>query len=281
MLNENKWAPTIATTDENLSINPIYQQLRLPSLGRQIFTVSDVHGPTGAIFNIVSANGGISFIRNEVEVYDYPANPPKSRITVEALQDIKTQYGENGLGLVAKYLKGLANDDENQKTIAFLNNKSVSTTSLTLTEPTKPDTVWTELSYKIQNCVLEMNSKHIRSYSAYVVLPYKLGASIMSVFAGLDNPELADASSLFVGRSGLTEWYINPDNTDNNVYVGLVDREGLGRGCAVFSPYVNEIRSTKEYDTGDVVCFIWNRYAITESPLHTASEPMMMKFTVN
>ena len=113
-----------------------------------------------------------------------------------------------------------------------------------------------------------------------IVLPYNLGASIMSVFADLHNSELADANSLFVGKSGLTNWYLNPNANDSNIYVGLVDKLGTGRGSAVFSPFENELKFAKDYETGETRCFIWNRYAITISPLHSASEPMIMKFEV-
>lgn len=280
-LTENVYAPTIATTDENLSINGIYQQTKLPSLGRRIFTVTPISGPTGAIFNISSKSDGIKLLRNEVEVYDYPINAPKSKITLEALQDIKSQYGEDGLKLVANFLKGIANDDENANTISFLDANAVASSNISLSEPTMPDLVWREISYKVQQCVLEMNSQHIRTYNAFVVLPYSLGASIMSVFADLHNSELADATSLFIGKSGLTEWYVNPDSSDTNIYVGLMDKLGTGRGCAVFSPFVNEIKFDTDYETGMQVCHIWNRYAITVSPLHTNTEPMIMKFEVN
>lgn len=279
-LNENIYAPSIATTDENLSIQGLYQQSKLPSLGRNIFTVIEMHGPTGAIFNIGSTASGITILRKDVEVYDYKNPPIKTMITEEAIQDIKSQFGENGLTLVANYLKGIANDDENVKTIAFLKSKSVTTSNITLSEPTMPDLVWREISYKVQECVLKMNSQHIRTYNAFVVLPYSLGASIMSVFADLHNSELADRTSLFIGKSGLTKWYINPNPTDTEIYVGLKDESGSGRGCAVFSPYVNEISFVNNYESGNHVCFIYNRYAITESPLHSNAEPMMMKFSV-
>lgn len=282
MLNEDTWAPTISTTDENLSINGIYQQTKLPSLGRKIFAVTPIHGPTGAIFNVVTNNtNGIKIVRNEVEVFDYPSKPLKSSITLETLEDIKSQYGQEGIELVCRYLRGLTNDDENAKTINFLSTNAIASSNISLTDPTVPDTTWQEISYKVQQLVLEMNSQHIRTYNAFVVIPYMLGASIMSVFAGLDNAELADETSLFVGRSGLTEWYLNPISSDTNIYVGLMDKAGTGRECAVFSPFENEIRVAKDFETGEIRCFIWNRYAITVSPLHVPTEPMIMKFSVN
>lgn len=278
-LNEDQWAPNIAVTDENLSINGIYQQSKLPSLGRSIFTVTEVHGPTAALFNITGNNkGGISLLRSEVEVFD--SVPVRTNITHETVQDMKSQFGEDALYRIANLLKGFANDDENVKTIAFLQANAIPTTPVTITDQLSPDYTWREISWKVQQCILEMNSKHIRTYNAFVVLPYKYASAIMSVFADLRNSDIADASTLFVGKSGLTDWYVNPDSSDNKVYVGLKDDLGTGRSCAVFSPYKNEITDAIDYETGSKVYFIWNRYAITISPLHSNEEPMLMSFEV-
>ena len=115
-LNETQWSPNISNTDENLSLNGVYQELKLPSLARSIFTVSDMHGPTAAIFNITgNDHGGISLVRSEVEIYDN--EPVRTKITQETLQDIETQFGEDGKRSVAVLLRGFANDNENEKTI--------------------------------------------------------------------------------------------------------------------------------------------------------------------
>lgn len=279
-LNEDKWASNIATTDENLSINGLYQQASLPSLGRVIFTVTPIHGPTAALFNVKTKadNSGIEIVRNEVEVFESPAK--RTTITSESLQDIIKQYGEDGLKMVAKYLRGIANQEENQRTIQFLKDHAVSGGSLTLTDPKIPDACWREISMKIQDCVLQMNSKNRRTYNAFVVMPYRFGASMMSLFADMKNSDYADIETLFIGSSGLTDWFVNPDSTDTNIYVGLMDKQGIGNGCAVFSPYTDEIMKTFDYQTGQSGYFIYNRYAITISPLHTDDNPLLMYFTV-
>jgi hypothetical protein len=275
----SQWSPNVACTDENLSVNGIYQELKLPSLGRCIFTVTPIHGPTAAIFNVTSTDtGGIKFVRSEVEVYD--SKPKKTNITSEAVHDIDTQFGEDGLKNIAKLLKGLANEDENEKTVKFLKDKAVDFGSVEISEPMSPDFTWREISWKTQQCILEMNSKKIRTYNAFVVLPYKYASAIMSVFADLRNSDLADSTSLYVGTSGLTDWFINPDSTDENCYVGLRDIKGTGKGCAVFSPYTNEITSALDPETGSTTMFIWNRFAITISPIHTTDNPMLVKFSV-
>lgn len=279
-LNEDQWAPNIATTDENLSINGLYQQASLPSIGRIIFTVAPVHGPTGAIFNVKTKEdkSGIEIVRNEVEVYESPAK--RTTVTAESLQDIVKQYGEDGLKMIARYLRGISNAEENEKTIEFLKTYAVSAGSITLLEPKSPDSNWREISMKVQDCVLKMNSKNRRTYNAFIVMPYKYGAAMMSLFADLKNNDKADIDTLFIGSSGLTDWFVNPDPTDDNIYVGLMDKQGTGRECAVFSPYTDEIRKAYDYETGQNAYFIFNRYAITISPLHTPDNPMIMKFTI-
>ena len=280
-LNEDQWAPNIATTDENLSINGLYQEASLPSLGRVIFTVTTIHGPTAALFNVKTKadQTGIEIIRREVEVFE--ASPKRTTISAESLQDIIKQFGEDGLKMVAKYLRGVANQEENQKTIEFLRNNAISAGSITISDPKIVDACWREISMKVQDCVLKMNSKHRRTYKAFVVMPYKYGASLMSLFADMNNAEYADIESLFIGSSGLTDWFVNPDNEDEKIYVGLMDKEGLGKECAVFSPYTDEIKKTYDPSTGNPGYFIHNRFAITISPLHSPTDPLLMYFTIS
>jgi hypothetical protein len=277
------WAENIATSDENLSaLNKLFQQSKLPSLGKAIFTVSTLHGPTGALFSVVTENDTVKIKRNEVEVSNNFTEDDvvKTSITTEALYDVKTQFGEDGIELLSNYLKGLANDFENTKVLDFLENNASSKDDLTLSG-SSPDYVWQTISNHVTKLVLEMNMKNIRTYEAFVVLPYKLAASIMSLFADLHNSELADKTRLFVGRSGFTEWYINPDpNEETTVYVGLKDTNMEGRGCAHFSEYINTITYAVEPKNGESYCFIWDRFALTMNPSHTATNPMLVKFGV-
>lgn len=281
-LNEH-YAENIATTDENLNaLNKLFQQSKLPSIGKEIFTLNVMHGPTAAVFSVVTENNKVKIKRNEVEVINQFSDgaPIKTSIKTEALYDIKAQYGEDGTELLANYLKGLANDYENEKTIDFLSDNAVQKDNLSLTD-VSPEYVWQAISNHVTQLILEMNSKNIRTYEAFVVLPYKLGASIMSLYAGLDNAELADRTRLFVGRSGYTEWYINPDSNDETtIYVGLKDREGTGKNCAYFSMYTNDITTAVDSESGEPNYFIWDRFALTMNPSHTNDNPMLVKFSV-
>ena len=59
-----------------------------------------------------------------------------------------------------------------------------------------------------------------------------------------------------------------------------MDKEGLGKECAVFSPYTDEIKRTYDPSTGNPGYFIHNRFAITISPLHSSTDPLLMYFTI-
>ena len=77
------------------------------------------------------------------------------------------------------------------------------------------------------------------------------------------------------------EFDLNPDAEDEKIYVGLMDKEGLGKECAVFSPYTDEIKKTYDPKTGNPGYFIHNRFAITISPLHSSTDPLLMYFTIS
>lgn len=282
-LNEH-WSDIIATSDENLNtLNKLFQQSKLPSLGQNIFTVNELHGPTGAVFSVVTEDNTVKIKRKEVEVNNHfdKNNLIRTSITTEALHDMKTQYNEDGIELLSNYLKGLSNDFENEKTLEFLDDNAVVKDTLTLNSEA-PDYVWQTISNHATKLILEMNSKNIRTYDAFVVLPYKLGASIMSLFADLHNSELADKTRLFVGRSGFTEWYINPDyNEESTIYVGLIDKDETGRNCAYFSKYKNDITFATNHENGETYLYIWDRFALTMNPSHTDNNPMLVKFSVS
>ena len=277
------YAENIATTDENLNeLNRLFQQSKLPSLGTKIFTLNKMHGPTAAVFSVVTENDTVKLKRNEVTVENQftKNNPIRTSITPEALYDIRSQFNEDGDVLLANYLKGLANDYENTKTLEFLSDNAVQESSISLSD-TSPEYVWTTISNHITQLILKMNSKNIRTYEAFVVLPYAYASSIMSLYGDLHNSELADKDRLFVGRSGLTEWYINPDPNDTTtIYVGLKDTTNEGRNCAYFSRYTNDISYSMDPESGDVYYFIWDRFALTMNPSHTDENPMLVKFSV-
>ena len=105
--------------------------------------------------------------------------------------------------------------------------------------------------------------------------------------------------SLFVGRIGRTDFYINPfPNTSsqfttdfdyayesessaevNYCYVGLKSKTA-GNSSIVFAPYTYESQYISDPDTGNMNLIVRNRYDIQTSPLHEplTNNSMIHKF---
>lgn len=282
MLLENVFAPNIETTDENLSLPEIYMKMRFPSVGKEIFTNAPVHGPTGAIFAIrgKASKDGYELLRSEVEVFPDMLEK-KVEISKEVVEDLQSMFGLDGLKLLAAYLAGFAKEEENDKTLAFLEANCVSRPNLTLSEPQNPETTWKEISYKAHQLVLEANMTGKMTYNAFVLLPYKYAASIMADFADLHNSKEANIDEAFVGNSGNLKFFINPNPEADTVYVGLTHPFDTGKSCATFSEYFNEIREALDPKSGRIKYFIYSKFALTKNPLHTANTPLMFKFKIS
>lgn len=271
--------PDIATTDDNLSADSLFQQTPLPSLGRMIFSVVNINGPTGALFNIRQkpATNDFELVRAEVEVY--PSASIKTGITREAIQDMKAQYGKDADDIIGRLFRGLANDQENTKTLEFLTAQSLASTSLTLSNAKNAKDNVMELTQKIHSLVLEANKDKKRTFHAYAVLPYNLAASFLALNSFTGGEGEPGDGGLFLGSIGHTSFFMSPDAAATEVFVGLRDRDP-SKSAAVFSPFEGTIISASDPDSGEMVYHLFNRFAITASPLHTVGDEMMFKFAV-
>ena len=272
-------APEIATTDENLSADVMFQQSELPSLGKQIFSVVPMNGPTAALFNIRKKDATTNFelVRNEVAVF--PSESISTGLTQEVVQDIKSQFGKEAPMVVGKLLRGLANDQENTRTLEFLEANCKAESDLNLTDSLNAETNLFEITQRVHELILKANSLNLRTYEAFVVLPYTAVAAIMSLSAYAGGEE-EDERGLFIAQIGQTKFFTNPDATSTTAYVGLLDKRNPSRSAAVFSPYVSNIVEATNPDTGELTYHIFNRFAITASPLHVTGNEMMFKFDV-
>lgn len=270
-------ADNIETTDENLSVDQMYQQAALPSLARQIFSVVPMNGPTAALFNIQKKSGvnDAELLRNDVAVY--PSEAIHTGLTEEAIQDILSQYGRETYRIVGTLLRGLANDQENTRALAFLAAESLSTPALTLTAPTNSVQNVREIKQRVNELIVLANAKNQKTFGAYVVLPYKFAASFMEMNDGFND---TNARGLFITKIGRTRYYFNPNVAATEAYVGLVDEENPSKSGAVMSPYTDTIVPAINSDSGERTFHIYNRFAITKSPLHIAGNEMMFRFTI-
>jgi len=270
----------IADTDENLSIDGVFQQGAVSSLMSMICSIAPIHGPTGKLFNIKRKAGTDDFelVKSDALIHTTPAI--KTGFSQEAYQDILSQYGGEANKIVGKIFRSISNEKENEYLLAKLDAVAKDAGALVLTDAKNAESNLFEVTQKVHELVLAMNSKNFRTYQAFAVLPAKSLASIMALsnYAGaLQKNE----RGLFISQIGQTKFYMNPNPLSDTAYVGLKDAEEGGRSSLTFSPYMSEITSATDPDTGNDSFFIHNRFALTVSPLHEVGNEMLYKFVVS
>ena len=278
--------PNVQSTDENMSINDMFQQTRLPSLPREIGAFVSISGSTGGIFalrNKKDAEGKdlpeLEILRQNVAVY--PSKPIKTGITQEVVQDLYAMYGKDAYVQICTMLRANANDEENTRCIEFLRNNCVDRGVLDLENIANSEKIYFNISEKVNQCILEANSKYIRTFESWVVMPFKYHASVMGLTEYIGGDNQGKHYSLNTTRVGLTRYYINPDPTDENIYVGLKDSKVKSRSSFYFADYTCSITSAIDPKNGQPTYFIFNRFGIQKNPLHNENEPMLFKFKVN
>ena len=267
----NGAAVNIAPTDEKLNLQDVYAQLDIPSLGQEIFKVYNQNGPMAGIFALNTIGDKFKLLRKNSEVYD--SDPINTGISKEAIQDIEAQFGLDAKKVIAHLLRSLANAQENAKTSEFLNANAQIKTPLNLSDTSNARIVVEEISQRVSEAVIEMNSNGFITYQAAVVVPMKYAASFMA----RSREDISANKSFYVGKTGLIKYYTDPDTTNTDtVFVVLKDEDRSG---AFFSEYTDDIITAVDYDTGDENLFIFNRFAITANPKHNI-KPMMQQFAL-
>lgn len=268
----NGAAVDIASTDypvKKLTIQQIYKQLSIPSLGREIFPVYKQNGPLAGIFALQKDNNKIKLLRNDSQVYD--SDPINTGISAEAAQDIQSHFGEGADSIIAHLLRGLANEQENTKTSEFLDTNANVVDPITLSDKKNSRIIVEEITQAVVESVAEMNSPNYITYKASVVIPMKYAGSFM-----IRGFALKEGHTFYMGTIGHNKFYIDPNplNTDT-VYVILKDEDRSG---GFFSEYTDDIITAVD-NMGDESMFIFNRFAITTNPKHDI-KPMIHSFKV-
>ncbi len=270
----------IAGNDQNLSVQDIFQQTQFPSLAKQVCSIVHIRGTTGGIFNVREKEGtnDIELVRRNFAIEKLV--PIKTRITQEAVEDIKNNFGYDARMYIGTMLRSMANNQENQRLIKFCKEFGVDRGTLTVQDPQNAETNFFNLTLKIHQCILEANAKNIRTFESWAIVPYKYLAAVVGIgrYAG-GNLEGDNRNTRLI-KIGLTNFYINPDVSDQYVYVGLKDKEFPSRSSIFFGEMASDITSVVEQYTGQSQYFIWNRFGLGLNPLHTESNPMLFKFKV-
>ena len=271
----NNSDPNIDSGDKNL-LNKLFQQLKLSSLPRDIFSYIRMGSSSGGVFAMRTKENAtdIEVIRQNISCSIH--DPLKTSISQEAYQDIKFMYGENALESIAKMLRAETNTQENTDCIKFLQDNSTDEGTLTFEDGTEEK--FYALNRKINECVLKANYESIRSFNNWAVVPYKVMAYVLGELTNVNGMPLGEQGTLKIARIGLTDFYLNPDISDENVYVGLKDLENPSKSSAFFGEYTSDVTSTIDPEDGSFKFYIYNRYGMAQNPLANGSKPMLFKF---
>lgn len=289
---ETSASPNVATIDSKFPLNDVFQQNDLPSLGRSIFTAVKPNGPFAGIFSLTDShhttdNAGnfndarprLILKRSNLECF--PSKPISTELTVEAVKDLEAMYGrETAYKYITKMLRGLCNNYENDKTIEFLEQNAIETDKLELNDNRNCETMMFEITQRVQELSLKMNSLTKRTFSSYAVIPYKYAASIMTSFAYTTGTNTTNVDELVVADFALMKYFVNPDSTSDTVYVGLRSPDEPFCSSAFFGDYGSQLQTIKDPDTGNDIITIYNRFGLAMNPLHCEHNPMLYKFKI-
>lgn len=283
-LNEQVTSSDIGTAEFWANVVDRFQQTQIPSLARILLAPYEMQTPVGKIFNLTDddgdSDGQIDLKLKSSILEAKPITPYSVTISAEAIDDYSSMYRDPAQA-IANSLRGFTNRKESEDTIKLLSDNAVSEGSLAISDRQNAETIMFELINKVQQCVLRMNANRLRTYHCFVVVPYKYVASVMSTFAYQSASDTANPQELQVAKFGMMTYYVNPVQSDTNVYVGLRHPTNRALCAGAYGEYQSKITTSLNTDTGAMHVHIHRRYGMAMSPLHTAEDPMLCKFTVS
>lgn len=270
------------------------------SLGYLISEVIPLKGSWGVVY--ASKRDGLTedfeIVRKDIHTKTFKV---KTGYTRENWQDVMKMFGQRSKKQASNILAGLSAYVENEDVIKFINNNSFTKPVL---QVDTQNSAWitSQISQRVAASVLEMNKESFKSLDSFCILSARWAAAFLGTasYVKSDSDVSRSDASLFVGRYGRTDFYVNPfrndynqfnddynsdfPNTSNGLeycYVGLKS-EISGYSSLVFAPYQYEVQSVVDPETGNDHLFIYNRYGLVTSPLHEPLEgkTMLHKFLI-
>jgi|TARA_B100002003_G_scaffold106127_1_gene98610 hypothetical protein len=260
-----------------------FEELPTVSLLREVATIVPMKMSTGNIINIRRNASTNSFetVEATLTINTASSNPIQSGLSVEAMTDLNNQYGLDGYKIAANLLKGIVDQTENDAFIVFLDANALNTTPLVLSDPNSAEPCLFEITQRVQELIIKMNTPNFRTFSAFAILPYKNAASISALSHYVRGEEEAK-KDLILNKIGNTSYYVNPDVTATKVYVGLKakDKKSLGASSIIMGTFPQELLKSTHVESFQANIGLLNRYATAMNPLHDTGSEMLMEFTI-
>ena len=261
-----------------------FQELSTNSLIREVAATVPMKYSTGQIVNIARNASTNSFktVSASMEVNTATTNPIQSGLTFEAMTDLNKQYGLDAYTIAGNLLKGITDAAENTAFMSFVDTNSLSTTALTLSDANSAEPSLFEITQRVQELVIKMNTPNFRTFNAWAILPYKNAASI-SALSQYARGDEETKKELVMSKIGQTQYYVNPDTAATTAYVGLnsKDKKSMGASSIIMGTFVQELVQSTHVASFQTNIGIVNRYATAVNPLSVSGAEMLMKFTIS
>lgn len=261
-----------------------FQEVSSASLIREIAVAVPMKYSTGKIVNIrkQAANDSFETVSANLTVNTATSNPIQTGLSLEAVADLQNQYGLDGYTIASNLLKGIVDAAENTAFMTFLDTNSLSTTALTLSDANSAEPSLFEITQRVQELVIKMNTPNFRTFNAFCVLPYKNAASI-SALSQYARGDEETKKNLVMSTIGQTHYYVNPDTSATTAFVGLKakDKKSMGASSVIMGTFAQEILKSTHVESFQAKVGILNRYATAVNPLSDTGAEMLMKFTIS
>ncbi len=293
-LNENT-TDDISNTDN--IIGSLIKEKYNDSLAYQICDVQPLTTPYGKLFvsKIEDDTSDFKIVQKEVQV---GLDIIQTSFTQEVLQDMNSMFSQSAKTSAARVVSGESHKAENKKIINFLLTESTTLEAVTVQDPENLESVLLQVSKKVSESVIEMNRENYKTLDSFCILGKDFAAAVLGSF---DFMTEGNEKSLFVGRVGRTDYYVNPfsntasqftddfdyayESEDSTIpdycFVGLKSKTH-GQSSLTFCPYKYEAEYVTDPDTLELILFIRNRYGLVTSPFHEPlkNRSMLHKFAL-
>lgn len=290
--------PDLSKLTENTDQYDISQKDFLRSLIKENYNISlsysicekiDLKQPYAAVYISKQKDDSNNFevIKKDIQT---KTNTLQTGFTQEVFQDMQAMYNTSVRLSAGKVLAGITAKEENKNLFHLLAQESTIKSPLEIPDSEHLENILYRLSKKVSESVLEMNQGSYKTLDSFCILDRYWASAILGSFSYMIQ---GVEKSLFLGRIGRTDYYLNPfpntssefdDSFDysfeiedtsipNYCYVGLNSKASL-TSSLIFAPYLYESQYFLDPDTGENKLFIRNRYGLITNPLH---EPLKNK----
>ena len=207
------------------------------------------------------------------------------KVTQEFIDDLNAVSGTTEI--FQDFVISKTKNDETMDLVNFLKTNAIAVSNLTLPQEAKENNE-TNLFYinkKVNDEIIKLNKTNFRTFDGFCILPQSQAGGIlgMSFTYSKINQQLSSlnrANNFYLGSVNNVKYYLNPDSSADDVIVGLNSKIERGVSSLIYCPYSIMTNSALDNNTGEKIYNIWVRDLYEINPLHSTTNPLLVKFKI-